>query len=157
MSEMQEDNVIVVPEVGPDLSVPPHILPALIKLFTGEQQQVFPQQEQLLAHFVACSYCQAAFSVLLSCRLEYDRSNNDPEEPARDLLSRFAALNRSIEANEARVYERLGMYAEAVVSKGRDKAAVCFPEVAAHLKVCSNCCSALEATVISITESDEIY
>jgi uncharacterized protein YigA (DUF484 family) len=153
---MKEDNATVMPEVGPDLLVSPHILPALMELFAGERQQVLSEQEQLFAHLATCHYCRTAVMVLLSQELEYDRRNNDAEETTRDLLMRFANINRSIEAREAQEYERLGAYAEAIVDEGRDRAALRFPEVAAHLKVCSDCRSALEATVVFITEPEEI-
>ena len=138
----------------PHLFVSPHVLPALMELFAGERQQVFLQQEQLLAHLATCHYCRTAVVVLLSAAQEYDRRNNDPEEPARDLLVRFADISRTIEAREAQEYERLGAYAEEIVNEGRDRAAQRFPAVAAHLSICRDCCSALEATVAILTEKE---
>src|SRR5438270_628580 len=155
MPKMKEDNATVVSEVGPDLLVPPHVLSILMELFAGERQQALSQQEQLLAHLAVCHYCRTAVMVLLSQELECDRRNNDPEEPAHDLLVRFANINRSIEAREAQKYERLGAYAEAIVDEGRDKADLRFPDIAPHLRACSDCRSELEATVAFITESEE--
>jgi hypothetical protein len=148
---MKEDNTTIMSEVGPDLFVPPHILPVLMELFAGERQQAFLQQEQLLAHLATCHYCRTAVIVLLSIAQEYDRRNNDPEEPARDLLERFASINRTVEAHE---YERLGAYAEAMVAEGRDKADLRFLDVVAHLCICPDCRSVLESTVASITEPE---
>jgi hypothetical protein len=148
---MKEDNTTIMSEVGPDLFVPPHVLPALMELFAGERQQAFSQQEQLLAHLATCHYCRTAVIVLLSIAQEYDRRNNDQEEPARDLLERFASINCTVEAHE---YERLGAYAEAIVAEGRNKADLRFPDVVAHLSICPECRSALEATVASITEPE---
>lgn len=152
---MKEDNATVMSEVGPDLFVPPHVLPILMELFAGDRQQALSQQEQLLSHLATCQYCLAAVEFLLSTAQEYDRRNNDPEEPARELLMRFANINREIEAREAHEFERMGAYAEAIVAEGREKAAQRFPTIAMHLSICSDCRSALEATVISITEEEE--
>ena len=152
---MKEDDATTMSQVGPDLSVPPHVLPLLMELFVGERQQALSQQEQLLEHLATCHYCRTAVVVLLSAEQEYDRRNNDPEEPARELLMRFVNISREIEAREAREIERMGAYAEAIVSEGRAGAAQRFPDVAAHLRICPDCCSALEATVDFITEIEE--
>jgi hypothetical protein len=153
--KMKEDNAKVITAVGPDLLVPPHVLPLLMELFAGDMQQAFLQQEQLLAHLTTCHYCRTAVMVLLSYAQEYDRRNNTPEEPTRDLLMHFADISRTIEAREAQEFERLGVYAEAIVAEGREKAAQRFPGVAAHLKICPDCRTALEATVASISGAEE--
>jgi hypothetical protein len=152
---MKDDNAKVITAVGPDLLVPPHILPLLMELFAGDRQQALAQQEQLLAHLTTCHYCRTAVIVLLSYAQEYDRRNNNPEEPTRDLLTRFADISCTIEAREAQEFERLGAYAEAIVAEGRKRAARRFPDVAAHLKMCPDCRSALDATVAFITKAEE--
>ncbi len=154
---MKEDDTTIMSQVGPDLSVPPHVLPLLMELFLGERQQALSQQEQLLKHLAVCHYCRTAIVVLLRVEQEYDRRNNDPEEPARDLIMRFVRINDEIEAREAHEIERMGAYAEAIVSEGREKAAQRFPDVAAHVRTCPDCCSALEATVAFITEAEETH
>jgi hypothetical protein len=153
---MKEDDATTMSQVGPDLSAPPHVLPLLMELFLGERQQALSQQEQLLEHLATCHYCRTAVVVLLRIEQEYDRRNNDPEEPAHDLIMRFVRISDEIEAREAHAFERMGAYAEAIVSEGREKAAQRFPDVAAHLRICPDCCSALEATVTFITEAEEI-
>jgi hypothetical protein len=149
---MREDNATVMFEAGPDLFVPPHVLPILIELFAGERHQASLQQEQLFAHLAVCHYCRTAVVILLGVAQEYDRRNNDPEEPANDLLVRFANISYAIEARE---YERLGAYAEAIAAEGREKADLRFPNVAIHLRTCPKCRSAIEATVAFIAESEE--
>jgi hypothetical protein len=149
---MNKDRATVMSEVGPDLFVSPHVLSVLMELFAGDRQQALSQQEQLLAHLATCHYCRTAVVVLLSIAQEYDRRNNDPEEPAHDLLVRFANISDKIEAYE---YERLGAYAEAIAAEGRDKAELCFPDVVAHLKNCPDCCLVLEATMTFITDSEK--
>jgi predicted anti-sigma-YlaC factor YlaD len=152
---MKEDNAKVITVVGPDLLVPPHVLPLLMELFAGDIQQASSQQEQLLAHLATCHYCRTAVMVLLSYAQEYDCRNNDPEKPTRDLLTHFANISRAIEAREAQEFERLGVYAETIVAEGQEKAAQRFPDVAAHLKMCPDCRSALDATVAFISGTEE--
>ncbi len=154
--KMKKDNAAeVINAVGPNLLVSPHVLPLLMELFVGDIQQALSQQEQLLAHLKTCHYCRTAVMVLLSYAQEYDRRNNNPEEPTRDLLARFASISRAIEAREAQEFERLGVYAEAIVAEGRKRAAQRFPDIAAHLKMCSDCRSALDATVAFIRKTEE--
>lgn len=145
---MKEDKATVMTEVGPDLFVPPHVLPVLMELFAGKTQQALSRQEELLAHLTACHYCRTAVVVLLGVVHEYDRRNNDPQEPAQVLLMRFVNISNAIESHE---YERLGEFAETIVAEGRDKANQRFPDVVAHLSICPECRSALEATVAFIT------
>jgi len=152
---MKEDNAKVITAVGPDLLVPPHVLSLLMELLAGDRQQALSQQEQLLAHLTTCHYCRTAVMVLLSYAQEYDRRNNNPEKPTRELLMRFAGISRAIEAGEAQEFERLGVYAETIVAEGQEKAAQRFPDVAAHLKTCPDCRSALEATVAFIIGTEE--
>src|SRR5207248_49691 len=112
---MKEDDTTIMSQVGPDLSVPPHVLPLLMELFLGERQPALSQQEQLLKHLATCHYCRTAIVVLLCVEQEYDRRNNDAEEPARDLIMRFVHISEEIEAREAHETEHMGAYAEAIV------------------------------------------
>ncbi len=153
---MKEDNQAAITEFSPDLFVPPHVLPVLMELFAGEVQKAFEQQEQLLAHLVACHYCRTAVVTLLGLVQEYDRRNNAVDEVAHNLLVRFADISHEIETSEAHAYERLGAYAEAIVAEGQDKAERRFPDVAVHIKLCPDCRSAVEATVADIIEAEEI-
>jgi len=152
---MEEDKAKVIKAVGPDLLVSPHILPLLIELFAGDDQQAVSQQEQLLTHITTCHYCRTAVMVLLGYAREYDRRNNNPEEPTRDLLKRFVDISRTIEAREAGDFERLAAYAEAIVAKGREKAAQRFPGIAAHVNICADCRVALDGTVASLIEAEK--
>ena len=152
---MNEDNTTVMSKISPDLFVPPHVLPVLMELFGGDRQQALSQQEQLLAHLEMCHFCRTAVVVLLSVAQEYDHRNNDPEEPTRDLLKRFADISREIEARQAHEFERLGVYAEEVVAEGWERAAQRFPDLASHLNICPDCRSALEATVSFIAKEEE--
>ena|ERR1700730_5031994 len=147
---MEEEKAKVITAVGPDLLVSPHILPQLMELFAGDSQQALSQQEQLLAHLTTCHFCRTAVMVLLSYAQEYDRRNNNPEEPTRDLLKLFANISRTLDAHQGREYERLAVYAETIVVEGADKAAQRFPDVAAHINICADCRSAIDATVASL-------
>ncbi|MGB8346639.1 MAG: hypothetical protein WCD86_17260 [Ktedonobacteraceae bacterium] len=145
---MNEDQITT--DGGPDLLVPPHMLPTLMELFAGDRQRALIQQEQLLAHLAACHHCRTALLFLLSVAQEVDRRNKDPEDVAHDLLVRLAALDRMIEAHR---YERVGVYAETVVAEGREKAALLFPALATHLSTCTACRSMVEETVAFILEA----
>jgi hypothetical protein len=151
---MRKDSADVITESGPDLLVSPHVLPQLMELFAGDTQQALSQQKQLIEHIATCHYCRTAVMVLLSYAQEYDRRYN-PEEPAQDLLERFATISRKIEAREAREFERLGAYAETIVNEGQEKAAQRFPDIAAHLNNCSDCRRTIEATIAFITGTEE--
>lgn len=139
-------------EVPPDLMESPHVLPLLMELFAGDRQQAFSQQEQIYTHLAMCEYCRAAVIVLLSTAQDYDHRNNNAEGPIHDLLARFTQINDAIEEHE---YERLGVYVEMVVAKGQDQANLRFPDIAMHLKTCSDCRSAVIATIASITEAED--
>ena len=152
---MKEDDAMSVPAIGPDLLVSPHVLPLLMELLAGDIQQALSQQEQLLAHLKTCYYCRTAVMVLLSYAQEYDHKNNNPEEPTRDLLTRFANISRAIEARDAQEFERLGVYAETIANEGQEKATQRFPDVASHLNICPDCRLAIEATVTLITGTEE--
>jgi hypothetical protein len=152
---MKEHHASLKSEVGPDLFEPPHVLPALMELLANKDHQFLSQREQLLAHLATCYYCRTAVIFLLSEVLEYDYRNNNNQEPAQRLLLHFADIDRAINAHEAHQYERMGAYAESIVYEGEDQANLRFPDIAAHLKVCSDCRSALEATIVSVTESEE--
>jgi hypothetical protein len=154
---MCDDNsTMVMTEVGPDLLTSPHVLPALIESFTDGQRPAPAQQEQLFDHLTICHYCRTAIIALLSAVWKHDRQNSAQEEAAHELLERFANISRKIEALEAYEDERLGMFAEAIVNEGPDKAAAQYPSIAAHLKICPNCHSVLDATVAYIRDSKGI-
>lgn len=149
--EMKEKITAILSEVGPDLLEPPHVVPVLMELFAGDRQQALTQQEQLLAHLVACHYCQTAAKFLIGVAQGVDRENNESEEDAHDLLKSFADIDRKIEAHR---YEMLAVYAETIVAKGRDEAAALFPDLAAHLLICSDCRLIIEETVAFIKAED---
>jgi predicted anti-sigma-YlaC factor YlaD len=144
---MPEETLSHVFTGGPDLLSPPHVLSALMEMFAGDQEQAFAQQEQVLAHLTACQFCRTAVVVLLTVAQEYDRRTNAPGAPTRELLLRFVGSDQEIAAQEAHQFERLGAYAEAIVTEGQDQAAQRFPDLAAHLQSCPDCRSAVDATI----------
>lgn len=149
---MKKDNATVMHEVEADLLEPPHVIPILMELFAGDRQQALSQQKQLLSHLTECEKCRSAILILLSIAQEYDRRNNDSEEPAHDLLRRFVSIECMM---QERAYERFGAYVETIVAEGQDEADLRFPEIAAHLKVCSDCQAWLIVTVALITDTEE--
>lgn len=152
---MKEDNTAAMIEFGPDLFLFPHVLPTLMELFAGEVQKASKERDYLLSHLAICHYCRTAVVTLLGLMQEHDRRNNIIDESAHDLFICFADISREIEAREAHEYERLGAYAEAIVSEGQAKADLRFPDVAAHMKLCVHCRSAMNAAVSDIIEAEE--
>ena len=155
---MKEENAGILSKIGPNLLEPPHILPVLMELLAGDKSPELSQQEQVFDHLATCHYCRTAVVFLLKVAQGYDRINNNPQEPVRDLLARFENISREAEAQDAReswVFERMGAYAEAIVAEGQEKADQSFPDVAAHIQICSDCRSAVQATVTSIKETEK--
>src|SRR5436305_9512840 len=111
---MEEKKATIMDKVRPDLLVPPHIVGNLIHLVLGEWQPDPAQQEQLIAHLTECSYCRTSLIVLLSAEQEYEKLNSSPESSARNLLARFVTIHHEIEAKD---YEQMGAYAEAIVAE----------------------------------------
>ena len=139
-------------KVHPDLLVPPHIVGKLIHLVVGDLQPDPFQQEELVAHLIACPYCRTALIVLLSAQEEYERLGNAPETPARNLLQRFVTIHHEIEAQE---YEHMGAYAETIATEGKEVADRRFPILAEHVRRCSSCKSTLEETLAFLKEDDQ--
>ncbi len=149
---MEDKKVTIMDKVHPDLLVPPHIVDKLFHLVAGEWQPDPSQQEQLVVHLTECPYCRTFLIVLLSAEQEYERLNNYPEAPARNLLTRFVTIHHEIEAQD---YEQMGAYAEAIISAGREKADKRFPVLAEHIRKCSSCKSTLEETLAFLNEPEE--
>lgn len=152
---MSKEITTIISEASPDLLEPPHVVPVLMELFAGDTQQAFAQQKDVFAHLVACHYCRTAAMFLLGVAEEYEHRNNDPVDVVHDLLTRFADIDRKIGMKEAQKYERLAFYAETIVAKSRDEAAELFPDLAAHLSVCSDCRSMVEETVAFLIEAED--
>ena len=146
---MKEKKATIMDKVRPDLLVSPHIISELIHLVLDKWQPDLAQQEQLVAHLTGCPYCRTALIVLLSAEQEYEELNSSPESSARNLLTRFVTIHHEIEAKD---YEQMGAYAEAIVAEGREKADKRFPILAEHIERCPGCKSTLEETLAFLNE-----
>lgn len=149
---MKADGATISSIIHPDLFVSPHILPILAEVLTCKEQQAFLQQEELSAHLTLCHRCRTAIISLLSMAEEPESGNGTADEAVHTLLLRFARIHGAIEAHE---YEQLAAYAETIVAQGCKTADQSFPDVAAHLRTCSDCRLMLENTVAFIRESEE--
>lgn len=155
---MKEENAGIVSKIGPNLLEPPHILPFLMELLAGERPSDLSQPEQLVEHLATCHYCRAAVIFLLKVAQDYDRINNNPDKPIRDLLEQFEHISRGVEAREAREaweFERMGAYSEAIADVGQEKADESFPDIAAHMQICPDCWAAIQSTVAAIKEPEK--
>lgn len=153
---MKEDNTGILSKIGPDLLTPPHILPVLMELLAGDRKPDSLQREEVFSHLATCHYCRTAIVFMLKVAQEYDRINNNPEEPVRDLLDQFDRISQEAEtreAREAREYERMGAYAEAIATLGQEKADLSYPDIAAHVQICPDCLSVVQSTVAAYRES----
>jgi hypothetical protein len=149
---MEEKKASIVVKAHPDLLVTPHIVGRLIPLVLGEWQPASSQQEQLVAHLTECPYCRTALIVLLSTEQEHKRLSIAPETPLHNLLTRFVTIHHEI---EARMYEHMGAYAEAIVAEGPEEADKRFPILAEHIKRCPSCKTTLEETLAFLNEPEE--
>jgi hypothetical protein len=131
----------VLPETDPErLDMPPHVLPQLIDMMTGDWQPGPPDLELLLTHLVACLHCQIALATLIALELESNLSS-EAAEALRKLLTRLTTIIHETQAQHA-----LGAYIELFEAQGEDEANNKFPVLAHHLKRCKACQSTLAGT-----------
>ena len=138
---------VTVLKKGPDLNVPPHVLHLLMELFFDKAQEALLQKEQLLTHLAQCHYCRTALETLLSIVSDFDQKEDASNKRSQELLEYFQQLRREFDTYEAHRLERLGAYAEIVAAHGKEQADTRFPELAVHLKLCSDCRSLVDSTV----------
>lgn len=153
-AEMTEKIADIVGEVHSSLLEPPHVLRTLIEFMVGVRQHNFVQQEQqeLVAHVVACEYCRTAIIIMLTAAKEYEQSSEHPDTYVYDLLERFVGIHQKIQSLEL---EQMGAYAEALVAHKEEEANRRFPALAKHISTCPDCQAALEDTVAFLHEANE--
>ena len=147
---MEKDNAIVMEQTHPEIFSAPHIAQNLLQLVQGEWYPNPREMDQLIDHLFRCHYCRSALKVLLAVEPAETRLKGDPETVADEILLRFVTILDEIEARE---YEYLSSFAEAVANEGREKAEERFPTLAAHLKSCSICESALNDILTFLDET----
>jgi len=149
---MEDKHATIKDEVIPDLLVSPHIVNELFHVVIGEWQLDSTQQELMVGHLSGCEYCRKALLVLLSVDQEYETLNNNPDAPARNLLTQFETIHHEIAVQD---YEQMGAYAEAIKAEGRKKADKRFPVIAEHIRKCACCGSWLQETLAFLNQSEE--
>jgi hypothetical protein len=152
---MKENNVLDVAKLHASLLEAPHVLPTLIDLFTNDVRDPYALQDKLQTHLTVCHYCRVALLTLLALVQDDEQRNKEDDSATGKLLQSFVALSHEIEASELLAYEQLGAYAETIIAEGKKRADQLFPDVAEHIKTCTDCRSAVAATVSDIIESDE--
>jgi hypothetical protein len=150
-SEMKERNATLMDKISPDLLVAPHIVDKLVHLVAGKWQPDSSQQEQLIAHFIECSYCRTAFIVLLFAEQKYERSSGNLTASITELITCFVSIYHKIESWD---HEYIGAYAEAIIAVGKEEADKRFSRLAEHIKGCRRCHSAVEDTLTFLKESE---
>ncbi|SRR6266487_6569515 len=132
----------LLPETDPDrLDMPPHVVPQLLDMVTGNWKLTPPTLEQLLAHLVECIHCQVFLGALIAVELHNDGLDETSREEVRRLLALVTRTSHETQAQEA-----LGAYIEALESYSEAEASRKFPVLAEHLKRCKACQSSLEGT-----------
>ena len=150
---MKQKKSPVLEKIRSDLLVPPHIVDKLFHVFTGEWQPDSVQQGELVTHLTKCSPCRTLLITLLAATQNYEKSNGNDETFIDDLLARFVHIHHEIESQE---YEQMGAYAEAIVARGEKEADKRFPQLAVHVKSCSDCRIMLK-DILSFLKESEMY
>lgn len=107
----------------PDLLQPPHLLPTLVDLFTGED--VAAPTDAQITHIATCPYCRVTFTA-------------------------FQQAIRDAEAMER--YTQQAAYAEAVVLHGTAEAGRRYPDVVRHVERCQACRETVAETIAWLRE-----
>lgn len=85
---------------GPDLSLPPHILPQLFELLAGGSLPDANEQQEMEAHLFTCSWCRVTLLYLLSVAESADQETGADPAPAHALLERWVELHHRLEARQ---------------------------------------------------------
>lgn len=85
---------------GPDLSLPPHILPQLFELLAGGSLPDANAQDTMTMHLYACSWCRVTLLYLLSVAEEADQQSGADPTPAHALLEQWVELHHTLEARQ---------------------------------------------------------
>ncbi len=137
----------------PDLLQPPHYVSELVRFIVGEWQPNPSQQEQLVAHLTACSYCRIALIELLLGEQKYEkRLNSQLEATIQALLMQFVTIHHEVEAQDL---EQIAAYAETVDAEKKEAADKRFPRLAEHLKRCGVCRAMLEEMLAFLREGEQ--
>lgn len=147
---MKERNAALMDKISPDLFVVPHIMDKLVLLVADEWHPDPSQQEQLIVHFIECSYCRTAFIVSFFAEQEYERSRGNLTTSVSELITSFVNIHHKIESWE---HEYIGTYAEAIMAAGKEEADKRFARLAEHIKRCQRCRSDVEETLAFLKES----
>ncbi|MFI5422228.1 MAG: hypothetical protein ACHQ1H_14790 [Nitrososphaerales archaeon] len=117
-----------------NIEQPPHILPALFDLLSGEGHPTSFEREQQLGHLAECKDCQDALRTLLAIELDQDRQVGITEKPIWKLISR---LTSAIEKEQIR--NDIPAYIETIELRGKEEARKRYPRLAEHLQKCKSC------------------
>jgi hypothetical protein len=122
-----------------NLDQPPHMLPALIDLVSGEGHPTSYEREQLLAHLAGCTSCQDALRTLLAVELGQDRQVGITGEPVSKLISWLSDITE-----KTQMRNDIPAYIEAIELWGNKEAKKRYPRLTEHLQKCKSCQSLVE-------------
>ena len=125
----------------PDLLQSPHMMRALTAFITEAWSPDVVETERLIEHLMHCLYCRTGLIVLLFGEQDWGKTMYPAEGAIDPLLIRFVTLHRELEMHNE---EHLGVYAEMIMTKGKEEADKNFPLLAGHVVLCPHCRSVVE-------------
>lgn len=131
------------------LEKPPHVLPQLIDLLTGQDQVLPAQQEQRWAHLAECAQCQEFLRRYLAKMIEDDKAQGNPEGQAPELLTQLTHLMHE------QLKEDVPAYIETLEEQNEEEANRRFPRFAQHLASCRDCQAAVQDLHSWLSQSEE--
>ena len=128
---------------------PPHVLPQLINILTGQDQELPAQQEQRWAHLAECIHCQEFLRSYLVKMIEYDKEQGNPKGLAPELLTRLTHVMHE------QLKEDIPSYVETLEEQNEEEANRRFPRFANHLSTCLDCQEAVQDLHSWLSKSEE--
>ncbi|MGI9061136.1 MAG: hypothetical protein ACR2H5_21445 [Ktedonobacteraceae bacterium] len=132
------------------LEKPPHVLPQLIDILTGQDQELLAQQEQRWAHLAECVHCQEFLRSYLVKTIEYDKAQGNAEGSAPELLTQLTHLMHE------QLKEDIPAYVDTLEELNEEEANRRFPHFAKHLAACGDCQAVVQDLHSWLSQSEEI-
>ncbi len=131
------------------LEKPPHVLPQLINILTGQYQVLPAQQEQRWAYLAECVQCQEFLRRYLAKMIEYDKAQGTLEGQAPELLTQLTHIMHE------QLKEDIPAYVETLEEQNEEEANRRFPRFAKHLSICRDCQTAVQDLHCWLSQSEE--
>jgi hypothetical protein len=130
------------------LKKPPHVLPQLIAILSGQDQELPAQQEQRWAHLAECIDCQAFLRSYLVKLIESDKAQDNAETLAPALLTQLTYIMHE------QLKEDIPAYVETLETQNEEEANRRFSRFAMHLSTCRDCQGAVQDLHAWLSQSE---